>query len=176
MATILSSNLLEFFMPIVIFIFIFTIFFSLLNKIQIFSDNKPLNSLVALAVTILFIAVPEARQIVEIATPWFVIFVVAGLLLIMCFMILGIEPSFIKEVAQDNAVVIGVTIGGVALIFLFSVTQVFGPSILAYPGAGETGVLSLLKRTVLHPKILGLLIMLIIVGEVVRRVGYPPQK
>ena len=176
MATILSTNLLQFFMPIIIFIFIFTIFFSILNKIKIFSDNKPLNSLIAFAVSILFIVVPEARQIIEIATPWFVVFVVAGLLLIMCFMILGIEPKFIREVAEDNAVVIGVTIGGIALIFLFSVTQVFGPSILQYPEAGNFSVIALLKRTILHPKILGLLIMLIIVGEIVRRVGYPIEK
>ncbi len=175
MATVLSTNLLNFFMPIVIFIFIFSIFFAILTKIKLFSENKPLNSLIAFAVTILFIVVPEARQIIEVATPWFVIFVVAGLLLIMSFMILGIDPAFIKSTAEENAVVIGVTIGGIALIFLFSVTQVFGPSILQYPGSGDIGVLSLLKRTILHPKILGLLIMLIIVGEVVRRVGYPTK-
>ena len=87
MATILSSNLLEFFMPIVVFIFIFTIFFALLSKIKLFSDNKPLNSLIAFAVSLLFIVVPEARQIIELATPWFVVFVVAGLLLIMGFMV-----------------------------------------------------------------------------------------
>jgi len=175
MATILSSNLLEFFMPIVVFIFIFTIFFALLSKIKLFSDNKPLNSLIAFAVSLLFIVVPEARQIIELATPWFVVFVVAGLLLIMGFMILGIEPSFIKETAQDNAVVIGVVVGGIIVIFLVSLTQVFGPSIVGYPSSGDTSLFASLKRTILNPKILGLLIMLIIVGEVVRRVGYPQK-
>ena len=175
MATILSTNLLNFFMPIVIFIFIFSIFFALLSKIRIFSDNKPLNSLIAFAMAILFIVVPEARQIIEIATPWFIVFIVAGLLLVMCFMILGVEPSFIKSVAEENAVVLGVIIGGVVIVFLVSVTQVFGPSIVQYPGAGDTGLAAIVKRTVLHPKILGLVIMLIIVGEVVRRVGYPTK-
>ena len=175
MATILSANLLQFFMPIVIFIFIFTIFFSILNKIKLFSDNKPVNSLIAFAVTILFIVVPEARQIIEFATPWFIIFVVFGSLLLLSFMFLGVEPDFIKEVAKENAMVLGVVIGGILLIFLVSFTQVFGPAIAQYPAADNVSVLASLKRTLLHPKILGLLILLIIAGEVVRRVGFPQK-
>mgnify|MGYP001561050460 CR=1 FL=1 len=176
MATILSANLLSFFMPIVIFIFIFTIFFALLNKVKIFSDNKPVNSLIAFAVTILFIVIPEARQIVEVATPWFIVFVVFGLLLVLSFMILGVESDFIKEVAKENAIVLGVVIGGVVLVFLVSFTQVFGPGVAQYPASGDASVFAMLKRTLLHPKILGILILLIIAGEVVRRVGYPSQK
>ena len=172
MATILSTNLLQFFMPIVIFIFIFTVFFAILNKIKLFSDNKPINSLIAFSVTILFIVVPEARQIIEFATPWFTIFVVFGMLMILAFMFLGVEPDFIKEVAKENAIVLGVVIGGTILIFLVSFSQVFGPSIIQYPAAGETSVLALLRKTVLHPKILGLLVLLIIASEVIRRVSY----
>ncbi len=176
MATILSTNLLQFFMPIVIFIFIFTVFFSILNKIKLFSENKPVNSLLAFAVTLLFIVVPEARQIIEFATPWFIVFVVFGMLLILGFMFLGVEPEFIREVAKENAMVLGVVIGGTILIFLVSFTQVFGPAIAQYPAAGDVSVLSNLKRTLLHPKILGILILLIVAGEVVRRVGYPQGK
>jgi len=172
MATILSTNLLQFFMPIVIFIFIFTVFFAILNKIKLFSDNKPINSLIAFSVTILFIVVPEARQIIEFATPWFTIFVVFGMLMILAFMFLGVEPDFIREVAKENAIVLGVVIGGTILIFLVSFSQVFGPSIIQYPAAGETSVLALLRKTVLHPKILGLLVLLIIASEVIRRVSY----
>ncbi|MBS3171077.1 hypothetical protein J4449_00530 [Candidatus Woesearchaeota archaeon] len=172
MATILSTNLLQFFMPIVIFIFIFTVFFAILNKIKLFSDNKPINSLIAFSVTILFIVVPEARQIIEFATPWFIIFVVFGMLMILAFMFLGVEPDFIREVAKENAIVLGVVIGGTILIFLVSFSQVFGPSIIQYPAAGETSVLALLRKTVLHPKILGLLVLLIIASEVIRRVSY----
>jgi len=159
-------------MPIVIFIFIFTVFFAILNKIKLFSDNKPINSLIAFSVTILFIVVPEARQIIEFATPWFIIFVVFGMLMILAFMFLGVEPDFIREVAKENAIVLGVVIGGTILIFLVSFSQVFGPSIIQYPAAGETSVLALLRKTVLHPKILGLLVLLIIASEVIRRVSY----
>ena len=175
MATILSANLLQFIMPAILFIFIFVIFFSILNKIKIFSENKPVNSLVAFCITILFLVIPEARQIIEVATPWFVVFVVAGLLLIMSFMILGVEPAFIKGVAEDNAVVLGVIIGGIAFILLVSITQVFGPGVLQPASATDTSLFGLVKRTVLNPKILGFLVLTIIAGEVVRRVGYKDQ-
>lgn len=172
MATILSTNLLQFIAPVVIFIFIFVIFFSILTKIKIFSDNKPLNSLVAFSITVLFLLIPEARQIIEVATPWFVVFVVAGLLLIMSFMVLGVEPQFIKEVAQDNSVVIGVVVGAIIFIFLFSVTKVFGPGVLQPADPSNISLFGLIKKTVLNPKILGFLVLMILAGEVVRRVGY----
>src|SRR3989344_3120944 len=170
MASILSTNLIQFILPVFIFIFIFTIFFALLNKIKMFGDNKPLNSLIAFVISILFVLIPEARQIIEIATPWFVIFVVMGLLLIMCFMILGIKPEFIEEVAKENSVVLSVVVAAVVIIFLFSFTKIFGPGIIQYPDQQATGLISIIKRTILNPKIFGLVIVLIIAGEVVRRV------
>ena len=172
MATILSSNLLGFITPVIIFMFIFVVFFAILSKIKLFSDNKSLNSLVAFCMAVLFLVIPEARQIIEVATPWFVVFIVAGLLLIMTFMVLGIDPEFIKGVAQDNSVVLGVVVGGIIFIFLFAVTQVFGTQVLQQPGATDTGLFAIFKRTVLNPRILGFLILMIIAGEIVRRVGY----
>ena len=121
---------------------------------------------------ILFLVIPEARQIIEIATPWFVVFVIAGLMLIMAFLILGIEPSFIKSMAEDNSVVIGVVIGITIFIFVFALTQVFGQGVLLPPAQGDLSLFAVLKRTIFNPKILGFLILFIIAGEVVRRVGY----
>jgi len=172
MATILSSNIIQFITPVILFIFIFIIFFSLLTRIKLFGDNKPINSIAAFCMAILFLVIPEARQIIEIATPWFVVFVVAGLMLIMAFMILGVEPNFIKGMAEDNAVVIGVVIGVTVFIFVFALTQVFGQGVLLQPAAGDLSMFAVLKRTALNPKILGFLILFIIAGEVVRRVGY----
>ncbi len=176
MATILSTNLLQFIMPIILFIFIFSIFYAILIRIKVFSDNKPLNSLIAFSVTILFLIIPEARLAIELATPWFVVFVVFGLLLITAFMILGVEAKTIKDLAEDNAVILGVVIGGMALIFMFSLTQVFGNDVLRYPGQSESTFFAIVKRTVLNPKILGLVVLMILAGEVVRRVGYPSTK
>ena len=173
MATILSSNLLQFFMPIILFIFIFSIFFALLTKIKFFGESKPLNSLIAFCVTILFLVIPEARQVIETATPWFVVFVVFGLLMVLAFMVLGVDAAWLKGMAEENAVILGLIIGVIVLIFLVSFTQTFGASIVLPPGAQDTSIIAIGKRTVLNPKILGFLILFIIAGEVVRRVGFP---
>ncbi|MBI2671490.1 hypothetical protein HYX16_01010 [Candidatus Woesearchaeota archaeon] len=173
MASILSADLFQFVMPIFIFIFIFVVFYALLSKIKLFGENTSLNSLIAFSLAVLFIVIPEARQFIEVATPWFIVFIVAGLMFVMIFMILGVEPEFIKEVAKENALVLSIIVGLSIFIFLFAMSQVFGPGIFDASAAEQTGIFASVRKILFTPKILGFLIILIIAAEVVRRVGFP---
>ena len=173
MASILSTNLFQFAMPIFIFIFIFIVFYALLSKIKLFGENSSLNSMIAFSLAILFVVIPEARQFIEVATPWFIVFIVAGLMFIMIFLILGVEPEFIREVAKENAIVLNIIIGISIFIFLFALSQVFGPGLFDASAAEQTGTFASLRKILFSPKIFGFLIILIIAAEVVRRIGFP---
>jgi hypothetical protein len=173
MASILSANLFQFVMPIFIFLFIFVIFYALLSKIKLFGENPSLNSLIAFSLAVLFVVIPEARKFIELATPWFIVLIVAGLFFVMIFMILGVDSKFIEEVAKENALVLGIIVGLSILIILFAMSQVFGPGLLDASAAEQTGAFASVRKMLFSPKILGFLILLIIAAEVVRRVGFP---
>ena len=146
-------------MPIFAFIFVFVLVYALLGKTQILGSNKFIHSLLSLAIAIIFVIAPNARQYTLTVTPWIIVFLIA---LFFMLLIIGFVRGNIEEVVKNPAISFGL-IAVLLLIFLISGVQVFGSAIANFFNLTTT---SEIKSFLLHPSVLGVII-LFVVGAVV---------
>jgi len=66
-----------YFNPIFSFVLLFVIVFAILQKSKILGESKPIQAIVGLVLSLIFISVVEVRGYVESVVPWFAVLVVA---------------------------------------------------------------------------------------------------
>lgn len=190
MATILDINILNYFIPVFIFLFVFTVFFAILQKTKVLGANAGMDALISFSVAMLFMFVSEARQLVTIIAPWLVILLVILMSLLLVFMFLGVKAETISDAMSESGTVWTILILLViALVIAF--TQVFGSKIAAItqgpypyetgtepqtgtteqPATGGQHFLVTVGNIVFSPKILGMFLLLIIASQTVRLIS-----
>lgn len=175
MATILSTELMSYFVPVLGFIFIAAIMYAVLERFAYFGKNKAVNIAISFSTGLLFILVPVARDLIREVIPWLIIMVVIIVVILMILMFMGYKETDIVGYMKENSFgAVIVTI--VLLLFLISLGKVVGPALTQYPGPGEVGLASDLKRVLFNPKVLGVLFMLIVASYFMKVLAIPPKK
>ena len=157
------------FLPVFIFIFVFAVFYGLLNVVPFFGKNQGINLLIAFVIALLLVIVPGTMEVVKLAVPWFAIFVVMTMLIIMVFMFLGVKSDDLSKLATHNATVITIVIATIILIFFTAITQVYGPVFTSVEGCA--GFWCSAKKAILHPRALGAIFILIIASYAIRAIA-----
>lgn len=176
MATpMLTGATYDFFITTVIFIFLFAVLYALISKIELFGENKSVHAFIAFSSALLVVFIPETKALINFMTPWFVIFIILIIFLLIAIMALGIKQSeiadWLKNVSPGTTTTVIVV---VLIIFLFACYKVFG-SVLAPAGPGELGLWAAIKRVILQPKVLGVLFFLLIASSIVKFIGFKEQ-
>lgn len=156
MATILETGLIEYIMPVLVFLLIFAVVFAILKRFAIFGDNIGVNSVIAFVVALIFMITPTAREMVTTMTPWFIILVILVLFILMILVFIGLKAESLEVLAQKPAMYIIIIII-VALIFFVSLAKVFS-------GALDLSYFEFLA----HPRILGVIFILVIASLAVK--------
>ena len=105
MASVLDIGILDYFIPVFVFLFIFAVLFALLEKFSFFGKNRGLNALIAFAIGFLFILTPDLMGVVKIITPWFTILFVFLVLIVLLFMFAGVKEESISAAISEKGVV-----------------------------------------------------------------------
>lgn len=189
MATILDIGILNYFIPVFIFLFVFTLFFAILQKTKLLGANAGIDALVSFSIAMLFMFVSEARQMITVIAPWLVILLVILMSLLLVFMFLGVKAETISDAMSESGTVWTILIILViGLIIAF--TQVFGQKIASItqgpyvptspeevtgtttqPAGGQQHFLVTVGSIVFSPKILGMFLLLIIASQAIRLIG-----
>ena len=156
---------LGYFTPAFVFIFIFVCSYALLKKSNWFGDSEAVNMLIAFLTSVLFMVVPEAVDIVAFVTPWVSILAMLVLFIVVLFLFLGAKQEEVTKVVTQNAAVLTILFVLLGIIFLTALTNVFGPFLLT---GGGTGFWDVTKRTIFHPRTLGLIFLLVIASYAIR--------
>ncbi|RJQ17241.1 hypothetical protein C4573_04280 [Candidatus Woesearchaeota archaeon] len=177
MASLLDLSLVSFFGSAFTFILIWVIVYALLEKTKALgADKKGLNGIIALAVAVLVLASKFALKFVNFIVPWFLIMALVIFLIIFVFKVFGIGDSSIMAAGTESRMWI-ITISVIILLFGFG--AVFGQSALQQQGDTNTtqedatvneenpdtntgNFNKNLYNTLFHPKVLGLIFLLII--------------
>ena len=171
MATILDVGILSHFIPIFIFLFVFVIFYAVLLKTHILGENKGLISLVSFVVALLFIITQSASEFIQLVTPWFVVLIIVVMCFLLIFMFLGIKPDAIAGAVSDEAVVWTIVIILLVLLGL-ALTKVIGPGIAGLTQEDpEEGFMGTIGSILFHPKILGVIVILIIASFAIKGIS-----
>lgn len=173
MASVLDIGILEYFTPVFVFLFVFAIIFAVLQKTEILGKNKGMSSLVAFALAVMFVLTPELTKLANIALPWFAVLLISIVLLVSLFLFLGVKGDVISETASRSGIVIFIIVI-CFLIFFYALTQVYGPQIHSIYGdeggvaKGEETLSIKVGQIIFHPRSLGVIFLLLVVGLAVR--------
>jgi hypothetical protein len=198
MATFLDLGLLSHFSVIFPFLLVFIGSYALLLKLEVLSKDKGINAIIAFALASMTLFSRQALSLIFVASPWFVVFFMFLLLFLVVFKFLGVKDDVIEKVMTTEWGAPHWFILIIILLILFgSMGIVFGPGLV--PGAGDgtqdlvgpeglpTGVTEAAPGTsqdfeknvvdvLFHPKLLGLLSLLLIVVFTMRTIAYAPPK
>ncbi len=172
MATILSAELLSYISPVLMFIFIFAILYSVLQKFESFGKNQPINAAISFAGALLFLIVPLMRDFVTGVIPWLVIMILVIVVILMILMFMGYKETDIVSYMKENSFGAVITTI-VVLIFLIVLAKVVGPSFLQYPTPAEAGITSNIKRVLFNPKVLGVIFVLVVAAYFMKAIAIP---
>lgn len=156
MATLLeASGLGSMVGMILVFLFVFVIVFATLKKIKFFG-NDGFEAIIAFVVAVFTLMVPETHVVIGNFLPWFFLFLLLALMIVMFFMFLGVKGETIADLTKEPFMQI-IGIGGILVLFFISMTQAFGPFLLADPNA--IGFWATTKRLIFSRHFLGMIIL-----------------
>ena len=164
MATLLDVGALAFFLPVFVFIFLFTILLGLLEKMKPFGDNRALNVAAAFSVASISVFAGKLTSLISNIVPWIVFLFVMLLLVFVIFGFFDMEKQKIWDLFGETSIFIIILI-----IIIIGITVVFETTLSPYvagPG-GELNPRTETLRTLTHPRLLGALFTLIMASATV---------
>ena len=179
---VFDVGLLENFVIIFPFLLVWVIVFGVLSSTKTFGDNKGIHAIIGLTLAFLFVLSKDAVAAVNFASSWFVLLFLFIIFTIMAFKAFGASDSDVMSVIKHPEFrYIGTWIGIFAVgIMIASLSNVHGQRLLEEGNeegitvqAGEGSVASgefqeNVWNTIFHPKVLGLIVMLLIASFTIR--------
>lgn len=174
MVTVLDVSLLQHFEFVFPFLFIVTAVFAILIKMKMFDQNKTWAALIAFSLAIMASFSPIVVTAINIMAPWIILLIVFIILALLAITALGPTHDDIMGVIknEDFEFISWVLVGIIAVIGFGS----FAKAVADAGGFGEAGVAASQQEaafyaTVLHPKVLGLILIMLIAFFTIQRVG-----
>jgi hypothetical protein len=186
MATLFDIGLIGEFRIIFPFLLIFAIVYALLSYSKIFGEGRTgLNALIAIVLAFMSLFSEIAIETINTAAPWFVLLIIFGIFLLLGYMIIGIREADILAVVKnpENNFVLWWIFALVLIIMLGSLSQAISAKRGGYPPfttenatleEGEGTQESAFWETMFHPKILGLVAIMLIAFITVNRLTHKP--
>ena len=174
MATFLDLTVLEKLSIIFPFLLVFAVIYGILRYAKTFGEEKEgLHAIIALAIASMVIFSPGAVALIEEMIPWFVVMFLVILMIIMSFMFFGTKEAEFMSALKNSSIVTWVIVFSV-IIVLFSFSNVYGQQLLTgepetpavgttvESGTGTSDFSQNLSNTLFHPKILGMILILLV--------------
>lgn len=171
MASFLDMGILDYFAPAFVWLLVFGILFAILEKTKVFGEKSGINSLVAFSISILFLLTPDLVSIVKVITPWFTILFIFILMIVLLFLFVGVKETEIAGAFSERGMV-WIILLIAFVIFFYALTQVYGAQIQTIYGGADAGpdanISQQVGKILFHPRILGMVILLVIASQAVR--------
>ncbi len=160
MATFLDITLLESFLPVFSFIFIWLILYAILQKSKLLGGKPVLDLVIGLIIALVSMFSGSTFEFVSTIIPWFVMLIIAVILVVF------VSSSFLKEGIADILPLKGIVMVLSLAIMIWSITVIFGPVFNPYSVGANPEWETL--RTLFHPRVLGSIFILIIVASTIK--------
>jgi len=175
MATFLETGLLNYFSIIFPALLVFVLVFALLQKIKILGESKSINALVAIALGFIVLLSESILSIINFAAPWFVVFFIFMVLLLVVFKLMGASDENIASVIRTDKVVQWVILAISLIIVVSALGHVYGQRLLPYTteevnvtedgeivSTATTSFKTNVAAVFFHPKVLGLVFLFLV--------------
>lgn len=183
MASLLDISLVNYFSNIFIILFIFTASYAVLMFKGPFGTNKGINALLSATMALMFIFSQDAIDIIKETVPWFVLMLVALMLVLLVTTSIGAAlPATVMNNIGTYVLIIGILI--IVINVSHHVGQQVGPylsnettntNVIPADGTGDVASGSYAQNfgaTLFHPKVLALMLIIVISVFSVLWIGY----
>ena len=102
MATLLDISALEHFRGVFPFLLILVLVYAILTRTDWFKEKKGTAALVATICAFMTLFSPIAIKTVNLMAPWFVLFMIFGILMVLAYMTFGISEKKVIEVITGD--------------------------------------------------------------------------
>lgn len=185
----IELGFLAYFSPIFVFILVFVVVYAMMQFTKFMGENKILHSLIALFIAIIFLFSTAASTVILFIAPWFTVFFIFLIFMIMAYKLFGATDDQIKTVISKwhagQYFIATIAI----IIMLFGLGAGLGQKLLTYTseeatteettaidtvgaiGEGSTATTSYsqnLAATIFNPKVLGMILILAIASLTIR--------
>ncbi len=194
MATFLDITLLERFSIIFPFLLAFVVVYGVLSTTKIFGTNKSIHAFFAIIVAFFTFFSPTVRIIINRMAPWFILLFIFTIFLIMVFKAYGAtDEDILAQIRSPRhgnqivwfflAIILIIAIGSVTSVTMRGSdkgVRPIGMNITTEEGVTTTTDITQEKSTfwdtLLHPKVLGLIVILLIANFTIGKLasgGFP---
>ncbi|MBI3032320.1 hypothetical protein HYY69_02495 [Candidatus Woesearchaeota archaeon] len=180
---VINIELLQHFTPVLSFILVLVLIYAALQYTKALGANKIIHAILAIVVSFVVVLSPNITSIVMFAAPWFTILFILVIFALIGVKLFGVSDDSISSMMKNHAGLQWTFIIVIVIIILGALSTSFGQKQLELGQAGEQLVLTKqdpggstatgnyqtnLQRTIYHPKVLGLLFVLIVAALTVR--------
>ncbi len=165
MATFLDIGLLKGFERLFSFLFIFVTSYAVLTKVKFPTDNKGLQSLVAILLAVFTSMSDGASAFIAQVSPWFIVLFMIIIFLMIANMIFGVTESDITGYwkAEDSVMPTWILVISVIIVLLVG-SSVFGSTFLSFTNttsnSGDIG--QNIGAAIFHPRMLGFIAVMLV--------------
>lgn len=191
MATpVMDAELLQYFSPFFVFIFLFAISYAILQWGKMFGETPSIHIIISLVIAFFGGIYSESiRGLIEYVIPWFVFLIVLFMLVLMLIKMLGVSDDSIQSAGKSPGVYWTILI--VALVVLIGgLSDVFGEDMLEFTqnrnvsagtngevGETDTGdIEENIGATIFHPTVLGMIFILLMTALGAKLLSAPATK
>lgn len=180
MATFVDISIIKNFSSIFTFILVFVILYALMETAKALGeDKKSLHAVIAIVIAFLVSMSSGVVSVIQSFTPWFTLLVIIIFFILFAVRLFGVKDAGIADGFKNNKSILTWILILTAVILLFSLGSGFGQQTLTEGQKGgntvsvatgntttptDTGSFSQnLYNTLYHPKVLGLILIMIVV-------------
>jgi len=178
--TFIDLSIIKNFSSIFTFIFIFVLIYGLLELFQVFGEGKKgIHAIIAMVLGFLVSINQGVITVIQTFTPWFMILVLLIFFILFAVRMFGVSSDSITQAFHNKGAILTWIIIFTVLILLFSLGAGFGQQTLDQSQTGGTVVSQTtgnvtaptntgsfsqnLYNTIYHPKILGMVLVMLVV-------------
>jgi hypothetical protein len=188
MATFLDIALLQQASPIFVAIFVWVVIYALMQMLKFPGEDKNLHAIISLMLGLFVLFLPNVRDLISVMAPWFVLLFIIILFVLIAIRMLGVSQDNISSAvtSREGRFIIYFVIAFAVIIIAFSFSTMFGQNIGPFLGEGANDTASTtptalggtstatddfnqnMAATLFHPKILGMVLLLVIASFTIR--------
>ena len=169
MATPLDITVLKEFQGVFPFLLVLVLTYAILSQTDWFKGKQGWAALVSTIAALMTLFSSIAMKTINLMAPWFVLFIIFATLVILAYMALGVEKGTIVDVIKNDSFGVGTWVIVIMLLIglgsLFSVLNEEVGGLETLQGEDSSGSVegsSGFWQTLFHPKVLGLVLVLLI--------------
>jgi len=180
MATFLDVSIIKNFSAIFTFILVFVVIYGLLQMVKLMGEGRNgAHALIAVVIAFLVSISSGISIFIQTFTPWFTVVIIIIFFILFAVKVFGVTDAKIAETFQNRSAILTWILIATVIIVLFSLGAGFGQETLEQGQTNgtaisiesgntttptDTGSFSQnLYNTLYHPKILGLILIMLIV-------------